>query len=57
MISDGAGFKEYLYMLSGLYTKCKRDAGCNKKPELSDNRSFNQILQNLEFLQKYKIFF
>ncbi|HEX3026084.1 MAG TPA: hypothetical protein VHR42_02490 [Clostridia bacterium] len=55
MICDGAGFKDYLYLLCNLYTKCEIDAGYNRKPEPFGKRGLGQLLKNLSFKQKLEI--
>jgi len=57
MLSDGAGFKEYLYLLGELYSKCEKDAGYDKKPETPGRRDLNQLLQNLSLREKLSILF
>jgi NRPS condensation-like uncharacterized protein len=55
MICDGSGFKEYLYLLSDLYTKCEEDPGYAERPNLPGPRDFRQLLQNLSLKAKLKI--
>lgn len=57
MISDGGGFKEYLYLLADLYSKCEKDMGYHAKLQPSGKRNLNQLLQNLSFKQKLGILF
>ena len=57
MVSDGAGFKEYLYLLADLYSKCEKGTGCHAKPQPFGKRNLNQLLHNLSFKQKLGILF
>lgn len=57
MVSDGGGFKEYLYLLAGLYSKCEKDERYHIKPEPFGKRNLNQLLRNLTFMQKLGILF
>lgn len=56
MICDGAGFKEYLYMLARLYTQLMQDINCNTDLKYH-TRSEEQLFQNLDFCEKTKILF
>lgn len=47
MVSDGAGFKQFLYLFAQLYSKCAKDPGYCELPAPLDRRDFGQILQNL----------
>ena len=56
MVCDGAGFKEYLYLLGKLYTHCEK--GEDPVPPLPfGRRDLGQLLQNLSFAEKLRIFF
>lgn len=57
MVSDGGGFKEYLYLLADLYSKCEKDPGYHEKLGLFGKRNLNQLLRNLTFTQKLGILF
>lgn len=57
MISDGGGFKEFLYLFSALYSKCENDAGYDGKTEIFGERSLSQLLRNLRFKGKLNILF
>ncbi|TQI68925.1 hypothetical protein [Clostridium sp. KNHs216] len=57
MVSDGAGFKQYLYLLCDLYSKCEKDAKFSKSPEPLGRRNLNQLLKNLSFKEKLAILF
>lgn len=57
MVSDGGGFKEYLYLLADLYSKCEKDSGYHAKAQPFGKRNLNQLLQNLSFKQKLGILF
>lgn len=49
MISDGGGFKQYLYLLAGLYSKCAEDPAYCEPPAPLGRRGLGQLLQNLSF--------
>lgn len=54
MICDAAGFKEYLYMLSSIYSHLKKDV--NYKPSFTmGSRSTKQIFNKFTILDKIKI--
>ena len=56
MICDGAGFKEYLYLLSNLYSKCRK--GLNTECELQASvRSMKPLLARFTFAEKIAILF
>lgn len=56
MICDGAGFKEYLYLLAGLYTKLEQHI--KSSMDLAyHTRSEGQLFQNLGFREKTNILF
>lgn len=55
MVCDGASFKEYLYLLCDLYSKCEMDPNYDKKPEAAGERSLNQLLRNLSLREKLDI--
>lgn len=55
MLCDGAGFKEYLYTLSNLYTKCKNNIEVPKREPAS--RSINQLFDKLKLSEKLGILF
>lgn len=55
MVSDGAGFKDYLYLLSDLYSKCKKDSDYSDNPPPKADRSLHQLLQNLSRKEKLSI--
>ena len=55
MVCDGAGFKEYLYLLCGLYSKCEENAGYNTIPNLEKDRSLHQVLRNFSGKEKLRI--
>lgn len=57
MVSDGGGFKEYLYLLANLYSKCEKDSGYHEKLKPFGKRNLNQLLQNLSCKQKLGILF
>lgn len=43
-ICDGAGFRQYLYLLAGLYSRCTEHEGCVMPPEPGD-RGFGQLFR------------
>jgi len=55
MVCDGAGFKEYLYLLGDVYTRLQNDAS-SLKYEIGD-RSSKQIYKNFSIIERLKIFF
>ena len=55
MISDGAGFKQFLYLFSRLYSECAKDPDCCERPVPFDRRDFGQILQNLSTRDKLSL--
>lgn len=57
MVSDGGGFKEYLYLLSDLYSKCVSDADYYVRLQPLGGRNLGQLLQNLSLKQKMDILF
>lgn len=53
MLCDAAGFKDYLYLLGGIYTNLETDSGyC---PEKSGSRRIGQITQPFSVRDKFKI--
>ena len=54
MVSDGVGFKEYLYMLSSIYSHFKSDPNYRLDIKMG-SRSTNQIFKNFNILDKFKI--
>ena len=55
MLCDAAGFKEYLYMLSNIYSNIKNNQ--DYQAMTRKNRKVNQILKNLSITEKVKIMF
>ncbi|NLL51618.1 MAG: hypothetical protein GX248_02810 [Peptococcaceae bacterium] len=53
MVSDGAGLKEYLYLLSDIYTKCKNGENIPKPPFVS--RSVKPLFSTFGPLAKIRI--
>lgn len=51
MVSDGGGFKQYLYLLAGLYSACAADPGYHKGLKPLGKRNLNQLLRNIGFLR------
>lgn len=56
MLCDAAGFKDYLYMLSSIYSNLKDNPGYTPNFQMS-SRSAKQVLDNFSDLDKVKIFF
>lgn len=56
MVCDGAGFKEYLYLLGELYTRCEKGEDL-VQPVPVGRRDLGQLLQNLSFGKKLRILF
>ena len=56
-VSDGGGFKEYLYLLADLYSKCEKDSGYHTKPQPLGKRNLSQLLKNFSIRQKLDILF
>ena len=54
MVSDGVGFKEYLYMLSSIYSHLKSDPNYMLDIKMG-SRSTNQIFKNFNISDKFKI--
>jgi NRPS condensation-like uncharacterized protein len=54
MISDGVGFKEYLYMLSSIYSNLKNNPNYVLDIKIG-SRSTNQIFKNFNISDKLKI--
>jgi NRPS condensation-like uncharacterized protein len=54
MICDGAGFKEYLYLLGGLYTCCLKETGIRPKLEAA-RRDARQLMTRFSFREKLRI--
>ena len=55
MVSDGGGFKQYLYLLASLYSECEKNSGFSNIMKCSNNRSFSCLLRNLSFDRKLDI--
>lgn len=55
MVMDGAGFKQFLYVLADLYTKCAAEAAYEGPAPLAGPRGLGQILHNLPILKRLKI--
>lgn len=54
MLCDGNGFKEYLYMLSSIYSNLMKNKGY--KPEFKlESRSTQQVLNQFKFTDKVKM--
>lgn len=54
MVGDGAGFRQYLYLLAALYRRCVRTSGCIVPPEPRD-RSVGQVLRGLDVRERVRI--
>jgi len=57
MISDGAGFKDFLYLFGDLYSKCDKDRGYRTKPKYFGKRDLNQLLHHFSLTEKLRILF
>lgn len=55
MVTDGVGFKQYLYLLSDLYGKCESGAGVGCSVVPHGKRNLHQLLKNLPFREKMRI--
>lgn len=55
MLCDAAGFKEYLYLLSSIYTGVEKDPGYRPVP-LSGRRDLGQVMRTFSPLDRIKIF-
>lgn len=55
MICDGAGFKEYLYLLSSLYTGFRRDPDYMPQYETKGDRSLGQVFKQIHLADKLKL--
>lgn len=54
LIMDGGGFKEYLYLLANLYSRCAEDSAFCEKPVPGD-RTVGQLLNGYSFAEKFAI--
>lgn len=57
MISDGGGFKEYLYLLAELYSQLERGTHISAKSLKCGKRNLNQLLKNFSLKEKLHIMF
>jgi NRPS condensation-like uncharacterized protein len=57
MVCDGAGFKEYLYLLSSLYTNLRRDPDYRPSDAPGGSRSINQVYRQLRLRDRLKLLF
>lgn len=55
MICDAAGFKDYLYLLSSIYTGVEKDPGYCPVP-LTGKRNLRQIMKTFSWFDRLKIF-
>ncbi len=55
MVMDGAGFKQFLYLLADLYAKCAADPAYEGPAPLAGPRNLGQILRNLPIPERMKI--
>lgn len=55
MICDAAGFKQYIYLLSNLYSKLAKDIDYVLDKKLDGTRSINMITNNISTFTKMKI--
>jgi NRPS condensation-like uncharacterized protein len=54
MVCDAAGFKEYIYLLSDLYSKLMANSKYAPENIMLGSRSLTQVTQNLAFTDKLK---
>jgi len=57
MICDGAGFKEYLYLLGSIYTNLRRDPTYEPEYKEGGSRSSSQILRQVKLSDKLRMLF
>lgn len=57
MITDGCGFKNYMYLLCDLYNKCEKDECCKFNYKDFRKQSLRQISGNFSLYKKWKILF
>jgi NRPS condensation-like uncharacterized protein len=57
MICDGAGFKEYLYLLNSLYTNLRRDPDYRPEEAPGGSRSINQVYRQLRLQDRLRLLF
>lgn len=55
LVADGAGFKQYLYLLAELYSKCAENPAYNTAAKAGD-RSLNQLLHGYSFRERAAVF-
>jgi NRPS condensation-like uncharacterized protein len=55
MICDGAGFKEYLYLLGSIYTNLRKDSTYEPEYKTGGSRSLSQIFRQVNTLDKLRI--
>ncbi|MDT8718004.1 DUF1298 domain-containing protein [Clostridium sp. 19966] len=56
MLSDAGGFKEYLYILSSIYSDLKVKGSCELKEKMG-SRSLDQVFRQLSLKEKARILF
>ncbi|OPJ58306.1 WS/DGAT domain-containing protein [Clostridium oryzae] len=56
MLCDGAGIKEYVYMLSSIYTDLKQNKNCDIYKE-TGTRGLEQVFKSFSFADRIKILF
>lgn len=57
MVCDGGGFKEYLYLLSSIYTNLKMDPDYLPGYETNRSRSLRQVYRRIHLADRLKILF
>lgn len=55
LVADGAGFKQYLYLLAELYSRCVENPVYHTAPQPGD-RTLGQLLRGYSFREKKSIF-
>jgi len=54
LVADGVGFKQYLYLLADLYSRCAQDPEYAEKPEAGD-RGLGQLLKGYSLQEKLSV--
>lgn len=54
LVADGAGFKQYLYLLSSLYRRCRKAPGYIVPPEPMD-RDVGQVFQGMSLAERIRV--
>ena len=54
LAGDGAGLKDYAYLLASIYTRLAHEPGYVPIPNLGGSRSLRQVSRRFSFLDKLK---